>query len=217
MQLLLSVLVSALIVSSYAQTNPCIGIPDGQFVDDPASCPAYYQCIGEVATPGICPEPYQFYPEEQHCSYAIGECANYWLQTTTSTTMAPLTGYECIANDIHYLPHTHSCTKYVLCYNGVAKVQECAADLEFHPTELNCVAAGSSECFENPCPEEDAEEPEFFPNYKDCNSYYICLNAEPKEFSCYPEYVFDMSSNKCNLRENVDTAHCDGSAVTSSP
>lgn len=208
------------VLASTAYADVCEGEANGAFVDNPDLCPGYFQCIDGVPNPGSCQAPYIFYPVERHCSYAIGECADYWSRTTpapTTTTAAPL-NYECIVGDIHYLPHDKSCSKYILCYNGVPSELECPAGLFFHPTELNCVKEDISQCTENPCPEVDSETPLYFPSNRDCNIYYICLNGAPKEFSCYVNYVFDISINKCNVPEDTDTSHCDGSTgTTSSP
>lgn len=208
-------LVVLAVLASTAYANVCDGEANGAFVNNPDHCPGYFQCIDGVAIPGECEKPFIFYANERHCSYAIGNCADYWSRTTQApptTTEAPL-NYDCVPGEIHYLPHERICTQYILCFNGVPTLQECPAGLEFSAAEMTCVKPEMSQCVENRCPEVDEVDPLHLPNYKDCSIYYICLNGQPKEFSCYVDFVFDISLNKCNLPENTDTSHCDGSGT----
>lgn len=219
MKVLLLTIFLATIGLSYGQDAVCDGAADGAFVDDPSSCPGWFQCIDGIATAGKCPVPYMFYPADQTCSYSTGDCYGYWLITTEapptadpdSTTVAS----ECTPGELYEMAHPTDCTLYILCYNGKAIEKSCAPGLNFSPTDLECMTPETAGCVVNPCPEEDPELPMYVPNNDDCNAYYICMNGEPVAQTCYPGYVFDISIDSCNVPENTDTSHC--SATASSP
>ncbi|XP_055705482.1 peritrophin-44-like [Phlebotomus papatasi] len=52
-----------------AAGNPCAGVADGNFVDNPESCGAWFYCSGGEAFPGVCADNLYFDPVNQVCTY----------------------------------------------------------------------------------------------------------------------------------------------------
>lgn len=212
---LVIVLVAVLISAVTAQEDLdalCVNVKDGAFIGYPNSCIEWIQCAyGKVYDQGACDKPYGFI--DGQCTYPIGECADYWV--TTEAPEVPLTN-NCTVGKLYYERHVNYCDKYVLCYNGVPKLQTCGEGMEFSETELTCVKAADSGCLVNPCPAEDSEDPYFFPSKTDCSIYFICFNGLPQEFKCTEDNVFNQEKNTCTPRANTNVDHCEA-VVTEAP
>ena len=194
---------SALAVICCVAGNPCEGLGN-QFLPQEGSCPGYIRCFNQQATYGECAAPYSFNVELQACSYSTGDCAEWWLATTT---VAPedLTMYECDpAKPPHFLPHASVCAKYVLCYAGTPIIKDCAEGMAFDPAQNGCVDESLTECLDNPCPAVDSALPDYFPHPRDCGKYFICYLGQPIEFTCPAPNVFDPTIDGCNAPEKVE-------------
>lgn len=90
----------------------------------------------------------------------------------------------------------HSCSEYILCYEGTPITQSCADGLEFDPVMLQCVLYKDSTCEILNCPEE-SEIPVFLPNKRDCESYYICVKGSPVAQSCAKGLHWNANDEQC--------------------
>lgn len=99
-------------------------------------------------------------------------------QTTLSTTPAtsPTTTrrpnpVDCSFNGVNKVPNPHSCTRFFMCFDGVAVERSCSPGLYFSRSELRCVRRDDSDCLIDgeSCP--DTNDPGnivFLPDQENC-------------------------------------------------
>lgn len=56
----------------------------------------------------------------------------------------------CPPTGVYMFRKRGSCTEYNFCFEGVHAVKQCAAGLEFHPTDNRCVNAEENVCVNCP-------------------------------------------------------------------
>lgn len=100
-----------------------------------------------------------------------------------------------------------SCTRYWMCYDGVAVERQCSPGLYFSRAQLRCVRRDDSDCLLdlNSCPaENDPNNIVFLPDQEDCERYFVCYDGEPEEFECGPTLHWDPNNNWCIREEDSE-------------
>ncbi|KXJ74202.1 hypothetical protein RP20_CCG014180 [Aedes albopictus] len=167
--------------------NPCEGINSG-FVAH-TDCTRYYSCVNGVAHEMQCPAVYPiFRPDTQMCdSGNPDECV------------------ACPATGLARFPVAGSCTKFILCVNGVQSQHECLNGLVFDTALNECnLAANAPPCTSVTCPaNDDPANPTFIRHPTNCRQYYICVAGQPIQQECPVDTAFNPSTNVCDLQANV--------------
>lgn len=115
--------------------------------------------------------------------------------------------FRCPEAGIEFFPHEVSCSKYILCYGGLAIERSCAPDLHWSATDEWCTTKAQAECtLEAPlCPEVDNPDSlVFIPSLADCERYYLCQNGVAKPLYCAPNFHFNPIFGFCDFPENVN-------------
>lgn len=145
----------------------CVGVEEGHFLDNPANCSQFFTCVNGRAQPGTCPDGFFFHPSLQKCEV-------HWQVPCNPTEEIELecvddgdggngdngdngNGNEdpplvCNTNDVQLLQHPTNCSKYVLCFHGVAHVKSCAPGLEWDVTQERCNTPEVAQCVLSECP-----------------------------------------------------------------
>ncbi|XP_065089045.1 uncharacterized protein LOC135710405 isoform X1 [Ochlerotatus camptorhynchus] len=167
--------------------NPCEGINSG-FVAH-ADCTRYYSCVNGVAFEMQCPAVFPiFRPDTQMCdSGSPDECV------------------VCPAEGLARFPVAGSCTRFILCVNGIQSLHECLNGLVFDQTISECnLAENAPPCVEVTCPaNDDPANPTFIRHPTNCRQYFICVAGTPIQQECPPNTAFNPTTNVCDLESNV--------------
>lgn len=126
-------------------TNVCHGMPNGWFINDPRSCPAYFLCWNNRSISQVCQDDLPFNENEQLCDWMY-ECDEVFTPTTTSpittttTTARPDPDRNPCANqeDGYYVNDERACTAFFLCWDQVPFERNCHDDLPFNEAEQLC-------------------------------------------------------------------------------
>lgn len=108
---------------------------------------------------------------------------------------------------VQLFPHEESCSKYIMCFGGLALERSCAPDLHWSAKGEYCTTKAQAECdIENSlCPEvDDPNNIIFIPSQADCERYYLCHNGEKKPLQCAPDFHFNPNGNFCDFPENAN-------------
>lgn len=86
------------------------------------------------------------------------------------TTLVQAQSPVCDPNTIEWLPHPTDCTKYYICFHGIAHLMSCAPDLHFNRFTTQCMLPQDAQCEWDPrCPlVDDPHNPVFVPDEVDC-------------------------------------------------
>lgn len=167
--------------------NPCEGRDSG-FVAH-ADCTRYYSCVNGVAHELQCPAVFPiFRPDTEMCDEGNpDECV-----------VCPVTG-------LHRFPVPNSCTKFILCVNGVQSQHECRNGLVFDTALQECnLAANAPPCAHVTCPaNDDPANPTFIRHPTNCQIYFICVGGVPKEQTCPADTAFNPDTRVCDLQSQV--------------
>lgn len=148
--------------------------------------------------------------------------------TTPAATMpppveAPPGPVDCPPQGVSKAANPFSCTRYFMCYDGVAVTRTCSPGLFFSRSQLRCVRRDDSDCILNDesCPlENDPNNVVFLPDQDDCQRFdsriffiasrksnffnfirfFICHDGAPVEFDCGETLHWDPNNNWC-IRE----------------
>lgn len=106
--------------------------------------------------------------------------------------------------------------RYHICVGDPEPVRrECNPELHFDPITSLCTFPNLTDCTPNPehPPPEHPEEPGFtctvdgtHPHPSNCESYFICANGQPHEFTCSPGLHFNDRIGQCDFPE---VANCE--------
>lgn len=94
--------------------------------------------------------------------------------STTITTVALPNDVNCPENGVTKTANPFSCTRYYMCYDGVAVTRTCSPGLYFSRSQLRCVRRADSDCLLNneSCPiENDPRNVVFLPDQDDCQRF----------------------------------------------
>jgi hypothetical protein len=128
--------------------------------------------------------------------------------TTTRVTTEPPSGVspiECPSTGVSKHPNPTSCTRFFMCFDGVAIERQCSPGLYFSRAQLRCVRRDDSDCSldNNACPlENDPNNVVFLPDQENCQKYFICYDGEPQEFDCGESLHWDPNNNWCIREED---------------
>lgn len=92
------------------------------------------------------------------------------------------------------LPSTETCTKFITCVNGKARIQECPRGQTFDVRKKKCDWAHRVQCHRSEmCPERNG----MFPHKDDCHKFVHCLNGIPIVKTCPYVLEFDPLKKRC--------------------
>ncbi|KAL7013737.1 hypothetical protein ACKWTF_015550 [Chironomus riparius] len=206
-------LILFIFLSTTSATNtcpyPCNGHPDtAYYAKNPRGCAWFFTCnINQAPREGRCPEGYLFNHAKQLCDFSANvECVDD----------APVT--TCPPFGIAKISHPDTCSKYVLCIDGVQQDRLCKTGLHYSEFHNDCVEPSQSDCvtdfeFCNRKHNEDTEG--IFPkvaNPRDCATFYICSDDNwVIQNKCYPGGHFnpatgfceDSTNNVCDVDEQL--------------
>ncbi|EAT46170.1 AAEL002588-PA [Aedes aegypti] len=123
-------------------------------------------------------------------------------------TEIELDEYKCPKNGVSSVAHKDSCSKYVMCFDGVPVVQDCAPGLHFDAHSGQCTYPIYARCGlqDRICPMwNDPYKMIFIADKFDCAKYYYCYNGEPHENSCAQGLHWDPINNWCTP---IEKSHC---------
>lgn len=181
---LLAVALAAVVIgrrpgSASTDTNSvCHNRPDGVFINNPASCRAFWICHNNGdAVPTECPDGWNFNPAILLCqSESVFPCSDDDVPVTEpppptdgptdAPTDAPTDGppdgptdspelpespFACPPDGIRTFPVPYSCTTYRFCFKGALTVRRCAAGTLFDGRTLRCNLRSLVDC-DSRCP-----------------------------------------------------------------
>lgn len=110
------------------------------------------------------------------------------------------------------------CDKFYYCVDGVPNPITCPASLIFDPKLGQCAysdqisrnGCSSKEVFKFECPKvKDArhEHPRY-PDEKDCQYFYICIDGHARRNGCTIGQVFNKDTLACDVQSNVKDPAC---------
>lgn len=186
------VLLGSFFLASNAQ-NPCLGVPDGTFVNDFTACDAFFTCVRDMPVPGTCPDGFIFNEPEQKCDHPWNLVCLICEEDTTGAGFVRV-------------PIEDECRLYTLCINSRGFLQECGEGQMFNPEGRQCELEANVACEERKCPNNiNPNVPTFVPDRMDCSRYVICLNREPiAEEQCSGDLLFNPKTRQCDFPENVE-------------
>ena len=121
----------------------CKGLENGHFLNNPASCRAYWLCWEEEAFSGECKEGLNFNEADQLCDNEENyPCAN--------------TEPMCPNNNISFFEVENSCTEFNFCFAGSHTILSCAVGLHFDSKLNTCNFPSEVNCTRDMCPAVDA-------------------------------------------------------------
>lgn len=185
MHALVLLLVLPAVVFGQTTINPCNGVSEG-FVPDPndADCKTYWSCRNGTGVQYACGGDLVFDRTTALCIPFTGEFE----------CPAPLCGATAVG--VTYLPYPNDCQRYYICLEGGTLIEgDCGAGYVFDYVVKACNVPEKAECFV--CPPQNPPKLVFFPNKKNCNGYYVCLNGEYRAQS----YVYFSFNPRVTYRE----------------
>lgn len=131
-------------------------------------------------------------------------------ETTSVIVTQPPSGVspiECPLSGVSKHVNPTSCTRYFMCFGGVAIERQCSPGLYFSRAQLRCVRRDESDCLLdlNACPaENDPDNVVFLPDQENCQKYFVCFDGQPQEFDCGPSLHWDPNNNWCIREEDSE-------------
>lgn len=113
-----------------------------------------------------------------------------------TTTVSSPRLVDCPSNGVSKVPNPFSCTRYFMCYEGVAVPRNCSPGLYFSPSRLRCVRRADSDCLldNESCPaENDPQNVVFLPDQEDCQRFvqiFLFINLMTE--TCHNLQIFYM-------------------------
>lgn len=159
----------ALVVGIHAaiKVDPeCVGIRDGSTFRHQTDCSRYYSCRGGKFSAHQCSAGLYWDQVYRTCRSPTTVNCNYgpfftppkpvWptLPPITTTTVATidiesnpnLSNYKCPNIGVSTVPHKNSCSKYVICFDGMPVEQSCAPGLHFDVLSGQCTFPVFARC-----------------------------------------------------------------------
>lgn len=181
--------------------NPCEGIEEYSFVLNTRGCSWYHVCnnVSEVIGQGRCPSGFYFNAVQQICDHR--ENVNCDWDDRWTNLVCP--------NDpgITVIPHTYSCSKYTICFDGLQNDRDCPQGLQFSYYDNDCVDPFLADCNLDYFLCQEAVQTGiavFIPNSRDCRSYFVCVGDTSVELRCAPTQHFLPGPNWCVSEEEAN-------------
>uniref|UniRef100_A0A182PYS3 Chitin-binding type-2 domain-containing protein n=1 Tax=Anopheles epiroticus TaxID=199890 RepID=A0A182PYS3_9DIPT len=183
--LVYTILFAAVIVSG-AERNPCLGIPDGMFVNDFTTCEGYFLCLGEVPTHAQCPPGFYFNEGQQLCDFPQNVFCHVCNQQ----------------NGVQLFPHPTNCDQFITCSNGISFVGNCKAGETYDVVLQACKSEIRVDCERLRCPEVDNPNVVvFIPGIQSCDEYFLCQAGTPIQRFCAPGLHWNRVAERCDFPE----------------
>lgn len=179
------ILLAFLLNFNGVKSNPCAGLPSGQFVNNPERCEYFFACVGGQAFPQTCPIGFFFDAARQACvDSSLLPCTN-----------PPLT--DCPKEGLALIAVNGTCVKYTMCVNGERFLLECAPGTLFDRVKSQCNLESIVTC-ETPltCPATDFL---LIRHPTDNTKYNVCHNGKAFQQSCAPSLIFDPIRSHCRI------------------
>lgn len=175
----------------------CQGLTNGVFVGSNLDCSGWVQChLNEIHTCGVCPDGLYFDTPLQHCTYS-----------NLVTCLVPES--MCTPGLINRVPAPDSCSVYYQCLGQGEPVQHtCAEVLHFDEVTEKCDFIDNVRCMREPVVVECPATSEPFSNVPHpwlCDRFFICINGESFEQTCFEGTHFDPRADQCLP---IDQAQC---------
>lgn len=86
-----------------------------------------------------------------------------------------------------------------VCLDNQQVDRSCPGNLHFSPYDQECVEPFNLDCRidEITCKDSDPFVPVYIPSSRNCKAYYICFNNNLHRFTCGPNQVFDIKTERC--------------------
>lgn len=123
--------------TTQAPFNPCATKPNGWFVNDPSSCPAYFLCWNHRPRRQVCQDYLPFNEAEQMCDWQF-ECVDGEETTTTAPTEPPPFNPCANKKNGFFANDERSCSAFFLCWNEVGHERNCEDNLPFNEKDQLC-------------------------------------------------------------------------------
>lgn len=148
-----------------AQFNPCNNVTQG-FVPDPndANCTTYWSCRNGQGEKQGCQNGFVF-------DRATSLCTPRTAEFECPEPVCPPTFVG-----IKHVPFPNSCQQYFTCANGQLIERDCGPGYAFDYVAEDCDTELKADCLV--CPPQTPPKLTYYPDKKDCNGYYLCLNGE---------------------------------------
>lgn len=149
----------------------CVGIRNGSTFRDRNDCSKYYSCQSGKFEQHKCPAQLNWDQVHRICqipelvSCAVGPFISapvtekpVWTTAPVIITTGvvpidvdtpndlPLDEYKCPKNGVSSVPHKQSCSQYIMCFDGVPVVQDCAPGLHFDAHSSQCTYPIYAKC-----------------------------------------------------------------------
>lgn len=177
----------------------CQGLTNGVFVGSNLDCSGWVQChLNEIHTCGVCPDGLYFDTPLQRCTYS-----------SLVTCTVPQPELICTPGLINRVPVPDSCSLYYQCLGQGDPIQHsCAEALHFDEVTENCDFIDNVRCMREPvvveCPA-TSEPFSYVPHPWLCDRFFICINGESFERTCFEGTHFDPTVDQCLP---IDQAQC---------
>jgi hypothetical protein len=153
-------------------------------------CKHFLICAG-IWTLMNCPRGLYFSVETNHCEFP------------ENAKCCPTCLPSCSQEGLR-LPNPNDCHKYFICNNGTLVDLSCANEMVFNPNKNECVPGSSCNSVTLPpidvnlpnCPVDGA----LYPNYQNCEKFFICNGGTLVEQKCPPRKFFSVSHNNCQYK-----------------
>uniref|UniRef100_A0A182W3W3 Chitin-binding type-2 domain-containing protein n=1 Tax=Anopheles minimus TaxID=112268 RepID=A0A182W3W3_9DIPT len=174
------------VMAANAQRNPCLGVPDGMFVNDFTSCESYFLCLGGVSTQAQCPPGFYFNEAQQLCDFPQNVFCHVCNQQI----------------GVQLSPHPTNCDQFITCSNGISFVGNCKSGETFDVALQACKSEIRVDCERLRCPEIDNPNVVvFIPGFQSCDEYFLCQAGTPIQRFCAPGLHWNRVVERCDFPE----------------
>uniref|UniRef100_A0A1B0GIR3 Chitin-binding type-2 domain-containing protein n=2 Tax=Lutzomyia longipalpis TaxID=7200 RepID=A0A1B0GIR3_LUTLO len=107
-------------------------------------------------------------------------------------------------NEVYVQQHPSNCSKYILCFNGVVHIRNCAPGLEWDSSREQCNVPADAQCQPSVCPlDNDPHNLIFLYDDNQCENFAICVNGLPQWRSCIPGFHWDRVNEWCTTPQKA--------------
>lgn len=181
---------------------PCPDHSDLVLLPHPESCEQYVACVNGFPRVMECAPGLQWDQIREKCDLP----ANVGCKIQVPE---PELNYVCEPSTTYVTRHPNNCQQFIVCSNGVRRVNQCAESLLFDPVNLRCDFAANVNCV---LPEATVDyncDPSrdfyFAPHPNNCKYFIMCVRGNRQIERCASGLIFDWIHLQCNT---ASTAVC---------